>query len=335
MKLTIVIKALNEEQKIAACIESALQVISDFGDDGEVILADSLSEDHTVDIAMKYPIRIVQLTDYKDRSCGAGWQLGYQFAHGQYIWLTDGDMSLEKKFASHAIRYLEENPDVAGVAGILVDTHAQTSAEKRRLDYYAKIKCVTYVDSLGGGGIYKSEAIESVGYISNRWLNAAEEAELGCRLRRQGWKLVRLPIVMVYHTGHIENELGKQVRLFRNKRQHAYGALLRYAWGNNWFPDAIKSAWFIFIVPMLAILALVLCTVLTTHWHVSVFTALLISVVSINVFAFALIALKKRSARHAAVSMLAYHLNTAAAIKGFLERPRDPMTPISAREIKF
>ena len=47
MKVSVIIKALNEERNIIRAIESALIAIDKVG--GEVILADSLSTDHTVE----------------------------------------------------------------------------------------------------------------------------------------------------------------------------------------------------------------------------------------------------------------------------------------------
>ena len=70
MKLSIGIKALNEEADIAAAIESALAAAEPFA--GEVVLADSGSTDRTIEIARSYPVRIVQLANIGERCCGAG-----------------------------------------------------------------------------------------------------------------------------------------------------------------------------------------------------------------------------------------------------------------------
>ena len=106
--VSIVIKALNEERHIATAIESALAALD--GISGEVILADSGSTDRTIEIAEKYPIKIVRMSRVEDRSCGAGGQLGYQYCCGEYVCLIDGDMRLYQDFLSSAIRYLENNP---------------------------------------------------------------------------------------------------------------------------------------------------------------------------------------------------------------------------------
>ena len=104
--VSVIIKALNEERHIASAIESALAALE--GTPGEVILADAASTDRTVEIARRYPIKIVQLNNTKERSCGAGAQLGFQHSNGQYLCLMDGDMQLHAGFLSAAIQFLEE-----------------------------------------------------------------------------------------------------------------------------------------------------------------------------------------------------------------------------------
>ncbi len=114
MKLSIGIKALNEEKRIRAALESALAAASPYN--GEVILADSGSTDRTIEIAREYPVRIVQLAHPEERSCGAGAQLAFQFAQGEFFYLLDGDMTLIPGFLDHALQFLEAHPDAAGVA---------------------------------------------------------------------------------------------------------------------------------------------------------------------------------------------------------------------------
>ncbi len=88
--VSVIIKALNEEANIARAIESALTAVETIG--GEVILADSRSTDKTVEIALRYPVRIVRLVDSNERSCVL-LQLGFQEAR-EFVYVLDGDMRL-------------------------------------------------------------------------------------------------------------------------------------------------------------------------------------------------------------------------------------------------
>src|SRR5258706_5393504 len=117
--VSIIIKALNEQRHVAAAIESALAALG--GIDGEVILADSGSRDRTIEIARRYPIKIVQLINTAERSCGIGAQLGFQYSRGRYLCLIDGDMQLHDDFLPAAFDFLAKNPTVAGVGGFIID----------------------------------------------------------------------------------------------------------------------------------------------------------------------------------------------------------------------
>src|SRR3954447_27009383 len=89
-ELSVVIKALNEAEKIAACLRSVLAATD--AATTEIIVADSLSDDATVEVASQFPVKVVQLARRADRGCGSAAQLGFQYARGKRLLLLDGDM---------------------------------------------------------------------------------------------------------------------------------------------------------------------------------------------------------------------------------------------------
>lgn len=327
--LTIIIKALNEEKHIEACLRSVLPVCAQLH--GEVILADSLSTDRTVEIAAKFNVTIVQMLSADDRGCGAALQLGYQFARGRYIYVLDADMTLEPGFLHIAIDYLDAHPGVAAVGGRLVDLQLKNSADKQRSARYAALQQEQAVTSLGGGGLYRRSAIDSVGYLAHRWLPACEEAELGVRLRCAGWRLIRLPQTALIHCGHNETSWQMLRRLWCNQRMQAYGIFLRSAIGKPWLVEAVKGCWFVFIAPALFVGALALaagsgfdffsawCWIQVASWGAT-FSALL---------------WRKKNWTEASLAFLSWHLFAVAAARGFIRQPHDPSLPIPARVLKF
>lgn len=330
VRVSILVKALNEEAKIAGCLEAAVREIAEVG--GEVILADSLSTDRTVEIAKTFPVRIVQFEHASDRGCGAAVQLGYQFARGEFLYLIDGDMVLQPGFLSRALEYLVANPSVAGVGGVTVDTQINTPADERRAKRYASISQVAVVDSLGGGGLYRASAILSVDYLGHRWLKACEEAELGVRLRQAGWSLSRLPVVAVSHTGHKESSIGMLRRLWGNGRMQAYGTFLRSAIGRPWWWKSVRIAWFVFLPPSLY-LAAFLFSWLGTLVGVPLTKALIFSFGILWGSALILLTIKKRSIAGAVLAIVTWHLYMFAAAKSFVRAAPDPLKPIAAREL--
>ena len=199
-RVSVVIKALNEEGNIGAAIESALAAVAAVG--GEVILADSCSTDNTVDAASRYPIRIVQLADPHQRACGVGPQLGYQHSRGDYVYVLDGDMKMVPGFLEDALLFLSRHPEVAGVGGAVIEQNTTSLEYRERGQRTPAHLAPGSVDRLDGGGLYRRRAIEEAGYLSDRNLHSYEELDLAIRLRARGWKLWRLPIDAVTHYGH-------------------------------------------------------------------------------------------------------------------------------------
>ncbi|MBD8066795.1 glycosyltransferase [Devosia sp. PTR5] len=233
-RVTIGIKALNEARHIQASIESALAAVEPYG--GDVVLADSGSTDGTIEIARRYPVRIVQLADPAQRSCGAGAQMAFQASHdSDYFYLLDGDMVLDPAFLAAGLRYLEQNPRVAGVGGHVMEMNTagegfQIRARTVRTDPNWLPGIVNRLDC---GGLYRTQAIEELGYFADRNLHAFEEFELGARLQSRGWQLARIDHPAVEHYGH---QMGGYSLLWRRMKSGYAGApgeVLRGALGQR------------------------------------------------------------------------------------------------------
>jgi glycosyltransferase involved in cell wall biosynthesis len=225
----VVIKAFNEEERICAAIESALRAVASVG--GEVVLADCASTDRTVERAQAYPIRIVQLSHPEERRCGVGPQLGFQHAHGEFIYLLDGDMEMLDGFLALALEFMKAHPDAAGVGGQRIEarpTRLPASARQEQTPAPLQPSCVKRLD---GGGLYRRSAIEAVGYLSDRNLHSYEAFDLALRLRSQGWKLWRLPCDVVRHFGHETPPYASLLQRWRSGCLCGLGELLRASAG--------------------------------------------------------------------------------------------------------
>ncbi len=318
--LSIIIKTFNEEQKVCLAIESALAAADEIPGQVEIIVADSLSADQTVEIAGRYPVRVVQFADGQDCGCGAGVQLGYQHSSGEFVYILDGDMQLLPGFLGEAYRQISQDGQLAGVGGVLEDIRIRNAVDRIRVTNKGSSQ-PGEVPYLSGGGLYRRAAIESAGgYAANRNLKAYEEAELGFRLGAAGWKLLRLPLPAVRHTGHDLGTFELLLRHWRNRRAMAAGVLLRAAIGHPWWrgpmfmlvhPLAVMAWWFMFILALAAL----------PPWVAWALAAVFMAVV-------ALLALKKRDLAHVVTSVTHWHYGAAAICIGFFYRQHLPETPI-------
>lgn len=328
MLVSVIVKALNEEQRIAACLQTALVALQ--GLDAELILVDSISTDNTVEIARGYPVRIVQFDHVEHRGCGAAVELGWRHSRGQFVYVLDADMLLQPGFLQAALAYLAAHPRVAAAGGNLIDTRLNTVADRQRARMATALVEPCQVGELGGGGLYRRAAVEQAGYLAHRSLQAYEEAELGARLRSMGWTLVRLPQTAVLHEGHDETSRQMLARLWANGRAKSAATFLRSAFGKPWFRLVLRKLAHILVIPVMHAAALVLA--LAVGWQLGPLAALCAWAGFWLMAALAMAAIKG-SIHLAFWHLFLWHYLAAGTITGLGTRTVDPRSPIPAHEI--
>lgn len=324
MRISFIIKTLNEEKKIGQCISSVMQC-QDTQDD-EIIVVDSASTDRTVEIASNFPVRIIQLVNFLERSCGIGPQLGYQSSSGEFIYLLDGDMTLDKNFLNAALEMMRRDPKIGGIGGIIEEKNLNYTYERYKR-YKTPTKSIITVDHLAGGGLFRRSAIEDIGYLTNRNLHGFEELELGLRLTCRGWKLLRLPVTSAHHYGHALSFWRLLAKKWHGRYFEGYGEILRSALGKPFLPRVIGVMKHLIALLLLWILSL--CLFIYAPSLVTMGGILLAPVTL-----FALLALKKRSITNALYSTVEWHIHLMALFIGFFKRPKDPMAQIVAFHIR-
>jgi glycosyltransferase involved in cell wall biosynthesis len=316
--LSIIIKTLNEEKNIEKCLDSVLIATKNIKT--EIILVDSLSTDKTLDKARQYQIKIVQLENANDRSCGIGPQLGFQYAEGDYIYLLDGDMEIDQNFLAVAIHKLETDPLLAGVGGSLKEMCIENIMFKNRATKGLKYGSL---DHLTGGGLYKRRAIEDVEFFSNINLHAFEEFELGLRLLSKGWTLERINVPAIKHYGHTDTSLRLVLKRLKTKYVYGYGELIRSAIGKPYF---FKTVWNAKILITTLILWITIAVLL---FYQNVTLPILILVMGLL-----FMSVKKRSIKEALFSIFTWHVEIIGLIAGFFSQPKYPNLKIESKIIK-
>jgi glycosyltransferase involved in cell wall biosynthesis len=332
LKVTVGIKALNEERHIENAIKSALDAVRPF--EGEVVLADSGSTDETIAIAMRYDIRIVQLANPSMRSCGAGAQLAFQTASGAYFYLMDGDMILDPGFLEKGISFLEANPEFAAVGGLVVEKNTSSEEFQIRASSVA-LKSnwkAGEVDRLDCGGLYRAGAIRDIGYFADSNLHAFEEFELGARLQSNGWKLARINAHAVDHFGHTLNGYKLLRRRMRSGYSNAPGEVLKGALGRPHLPIVLKRlshvrngatiiAWWALLLVLAGL------SVLTSAiWLFALVMAMLLPLAYLMV--------RRGSVTLGLYSFAAWNVSATGLIAGFFRPRRKPEQPLPLLQLK-
>jgi len=328
LTVSIIIKALNEETYIASAIESALAALGEI--DGEVILADGGSSDRTIEIARRYPIVVVQLNRPEDRSCGSGAQLGFQYSRGRYLLLMDGDTRLHPDFLPVAIETLARSPALAGVGGAICEPAEVNEEYQQRRKRHDPDRRVGYVTRLDTSGLYRRAAIESIGYLTDRNLHAAEELDLGARLHSAGWALVKLERTIVYNEPNTASAYRLLLRHIFSKRAGAVGELVKAAIAKPhfWFILRHNRQW-------------LMCLLVTCWWITLLATLVLPGLLSgvaagvILLLPFAGMSLRWRSFRLGLYSVVAANTLALCFWPGFFQSRIPPGSWIDSTVLQF
>lgn len=250
-KLSVVIIAKNEERNIARGIESILEAVVSF-DNVEIVLVDSISTDKTIEIAQQYPIKIIQLDPNLFISPSAGRFIGLKYTSGEFVYFLDGDMHLDKNWFKIALPIIENNPNLAGIAGkcheITFDDDFK-DIKSENIDRFNVGNQTHKVRHLGQSVLYRRSALEKVGGF-NPYLANEEELELGLRLSAAGYELQRIPQPMTIHyTKYYSNENPSGVTIRQIKRDWllgryiALGQVLALLWRNPFVSEYLSAYW--------------------------------------------------------------------------------------------
>jgi glycosyltransferase involved in cell wall biosynthesis len=328
-RVSVVVKAFNEEKRIQAAIESALRAVSAVG--GEVVLADSCSTDRTIELARAYPIRIVQLAHPDERCCGVGPQLGFQHSHGEFVYILDGDMQLLDGFLEQALAVLTQHVDVAGVGGRVVEQNKESLEHLARGERLWAQRAPGSVDRLDGGGLYRRSAIEDAGYLSNRNLHSYEEFDLAVRLHVLGWRLWLLPLDAVNHFAHDAPPYRLLMRRWRSRYLCGLGELVRSATGQPHLRLVLHGLrelqLYLAVLAWWVMLFSILFWPVSAAWRLAYFCALLAAPVLLMTW-------RKRSVTKAIYAVISWCFNAAGLMRGFLRAQRPAHTLISSQILK-
>ena len=329
-QISVVIKCLNEERNIGRCIGAAIERLLAY--DAEIIVADCLSTDQTVEIARRFPVRIVQLTDPATRRCGAAGQLGWQYARGRTLLLIDADMELCPEFVEAGLAALESDERLAGAGGMLIEMSSGMEFRERVLRASPDER-PGVVKRLSGCVLYRGSAISRDGYFMDRNLHNMEEFEAGLRLRRRGWRLQVLPVHTARHFGHADAAGALLAKRWRTRFFDGYGEMLRAQLGRIGEPgfllESIAACRFqLFTIAWWAALAaLALAAATFSPWYAFAFAGLLLAPLLLLLH-------RKRDLVRALYAWCVWQVSAAALIRGLLALRVPPSRPLPARVLQ-
>ncbi len=208
-KISIVVIGRNEERGIGQCVGAALAAAEQIGG-AEIIFVDSASTDNTVSVVQSFGVRVLSMKPEWKLSPSAGRFVGSHYANGDFILFLDADTLVYRDFLPAALEHFQNNPQIGGINGRLDDLNEKG---KHLTDVEERFDEITDVQWLRGPCcFYRREALLEAGSF-NPHLAVEEEAELGLRLIKNGWKLQIIPLPMACHTRCYHLQTGKSIIL--------------------------------------------------------------------------------------------------------------------------
>ncbi len=320
--LSLIIVARNEAKNIARCIESALAAAREISD-SEIILVDSLSQDETVAIAQRYPIKIYQLLPGQRISSWAARYLGMSQSRGELIQFLDGDMILQKDWIARAAPYVLQDDNVVAVLGRLDEIYVSREGVEQRAHDVLRIAERVQENPrwVGGALLCRRERLQRIGAF-NPFLYGEGEAEMCFRAELHRLKILALPLNMVEHYSAPRDAWAELRRKYRNKMYLGFGQALRYHYKK---PQVYKLLLrrrnhllaLVFLIS--AFLAAVAAFVISASWPLVLWFVFLFGY-------FAGLLLRYKGLKQAFFNLAIKMLFLAGAIRGFFYTPQPAQT---------
>jgi cellulose synthase/poly-beta-1,6-N-acetylglucosamine synthase-like glycosyltransferase len=194
-KISIIVATLNSERTIDECLKAIFELNypKDFL---EIIVVDGCSKDATLEIAQKYPVKVVSTP----LNAPAAYNYAMKMVSNDVLGFIDSDAKVEKEWLNKLITHLDD-PQVAGVSGG-IETWNTENAWARSIGYdlknrYARLK--KYVVRVATMNLLlKKSVIEAVGGFDEN-LPSQYDTDLGFRITSRGYKILFEPSAKCYH----------------------------------------------------------------------------------------------------------------------------------------
>jgi GT2 family glycosyltransferase len=215
MKISAYIPCYNVERYIGPTIEAML---SQTRPPDEFLIIDDGCTDGTLDIAAKYPVRIIR--HEKNRGLAAGRNTAFANAKYDLVAAMDSDAVAEKNWLESLLDAFKD-PRVAGSGGRLIEKYREGPANAWRVVYLSQDLGETRIEfewpspkRLGGfGTLYRRDLVLAAGGYDEKYRTNFEDVDMCIRLLKAGHKMVFEPRAVAHHL-----------------RQDTVGTVLRTSW---------------------------------------------------------------------------------------------------------
>lgn len=193
-EIDIIIIGLNAEKTLKNCIESVYNLNYNL-EKIKIIYVDGGSKDNSIKIAKDMKVECIELK-LKYPTPGKQRNEGWKFGESELVQFIDSDTILDKEWFKNSISILEDEK-IAAVFGNRIEKYPEKSIFNfiGNLEWNAKSG---EADFFGGDVLIKREALDKIAGYNND-LIAGEDPECAYRIKKLGYKLIKLDCLMTTH----------------------------------------------------------------------------------------------------------------------------------------
>jgi glycosyltransferase involved in cell wall biosynthesis len=221
IRASIVIPALNEEQNLSRVLPV---VTAQLGPNDEVIVVDNGSDDGTVRVARSLGARVVAESK---RGRGQARNAGFQHASGDFVVFLDADCLVKPNWLQNLLSPFQD-PLVGCVGGEIINAYVDTPLARYLASKGHLSQMVTFAHPFmpyaqTGNVAFRRDVIRLIGVFDDL-LEEGEDADICWRMQLESdYRIAFAPEACVEHCFDLSPG-----SFLRQKRRHAYGAVLLY-----------------------------------------------------------------------------------------------------------
>jgi GT2 family glycosyltransferase len=225
----------NEGERLRHCLQSLLPECP------WVVYVDSASTDHSVTLARELGVDVVELDGSRPLNASRARQEGFarllsHYPKLEYVFFLDGDCEVVAGWLALAVATLAARHD----AGVVCGRRRERRPERSIFNRLCDIEWDTPIGealACGGDAVMRVSAYREAGGFDPT-VPAGEEPELCHRMRRAGWKILRIEGDMTWHDANIT----RFTQWWRRYLRSGHGALhLQERFGLAYFARINRS----------------------------------------------------------------------------------------------
>ena len=236
LKSSVVIPCYNGEKHIDKCIESFLNQTKK---PDEIIIVDDGSEDKSMKIAKKYPVKIIK--HERNQGLAKTRNTGIKTAKHDIIIFIDADCIADRNLVKNILKNYNSEK-IAGVGGWGMEVNSDGLANKYRSIHGVQGHGNRKKKVNGLFGLcfsFRKKVFEEVGLFDADFRTNGEDVDMGFRITDKGYKLIYDPEIKVSHLRYDKNVDSYKKTIYNYFYYGSLAHLKNKNHANKWLVKAI------------------------------------------------------------------------------------------------